>query len=93
MQKLYVGNLPFDITTEEVTELFSKYGSVRDCYLPRDRATGSTRGFAFISLDGDVVDQAIKEMDGMEFKGRPLGVSLPMPAGEKPTRKQRKFGA
>jgi len=88
-QKVYVGNMPFDATREDVEELFSKYGNVRDVYLPMNRETNQPRGFAFVTLDEEQVEQAIEETNGLEFLGRPLVVSLPLPPGEKGARRPR----
>lgn len=88
-QKIYVGNLPFDATRKDVEDLFTKYGNVRDVYLPMNRETKRPRGFAFVTLDEETAGQAIDETNGMEFLGRPLVVSLPLPPGEKGARKPR----
>ena len=87
VQKIYVGNLPFDVTREVVVDLYSKYGKVLDCYLPVNAETGTPRGFAFIKLNEGVADKAIEETNGMDFMGRPLVVSLPLPPSEKGVRK------
>lgn len=87
-QKIYVGNFPFDATEEDVKELYSKYGNVRDVYFPKKRDTGEPRGFAFVTLDEEVAEKAIEETNGMDFMGRPLVVSLPLPPGERGARRQ-----
>lgn len=88
-QKLYVGNLSFDATKDDVGELYSKYGTVRDVYFPLNQQTGAPRGFAFVTLDEENAEKAIEETNGLEFLGRPLVVSLPIPPGEKSARKER----
>jgi cold-inducible RNA-binding protein len=83
-QKLYVGNLPFDVTTDDLIGLFEKYGNVKDCFLPTDRETGEPRGFAFVTLDDEeAAEKAIEATNDMEFLGRPLVVNKPIPPGEK----------
>ncbi|EOD23470.1 hypothetical protein EMIHUDRAFT_239549 [Emiliania huxleyi CCMP1516] len=58
---LKVDNFPFETTTNELTDLFSKYGEVKDCYLPKDHATGNSRGFGFVRFGSqDEADAAIK---------------------------------
>ena len=90
MQKIYVGNLPFDATAESVLELFSKYGEVKDVIFPLDRDSGKTRGFAFISLKTEEAETAIAEVNGTECGGRTLTVSIPIPVGAKPSYQKRK---
>ena len=89
MQKLYVGNLSFDSTKEDVQKYFAKFGDVKEVYLPVNANTGSPRGFAFVTLDEAVAAEAIAETDGKEFQGRTLVVSMPLPRGEKIVREQR----
>ncbi|CAB9522689.1 29 kDa ribonucleoprotein A, chloroplastic [Seminavis robusta] len=88
-QKLYVGNLPFESSQEDISELFSKYGKVTDCYLPMNPETGAPRGFAFVTVDKEVAQQAIEELNGIEYNERTLVVSEPLPQGAKKARNQR----
>lgn len=88
-EKLYVGNLPFEVTKEDLIGVFEKYGSVWDCYLPMYQETGEPRGFAFVTLDEENAEKAIEELNGMELHGRPLVVNKPLAPGEKPARRQR----
>ena len=88
--KIYVGNLPFDATQDDVAGLFEKYGELTDCYLPTNAETGEPRGFAFITLANDeVAEQAIADLNGMEMGGRQIAVSLPLPQGVKRKRTSR----
>lgn len=77
--KLYVGNLPFDTSQDEIYSLFEEYGDVKDCYVPMDRESGQSRGFAFVSLSPEDAQRAIDETDGFEFDGRILRVNEAQP--------------
>lgn len=77
--KLYIGNLPFDTSQDEIYSLFEEYGDVKDCYVPMDRETGQSRGFAFVSLSPEDAQRAIDETDGFEFDGRILRVNEAQP--------------
>jgi RNA recognition motif-containing protein len=77
---IYVGNLSFRATEEDIRDVFGQYGDVRRVSLPVDRETGRMRGFAFIEmLDDSSEDRAIAELDGAEWLGRPLRVSKARP--------------
>ena len=78
-QKIYVGNLPFSATEEEVEALFSAHGEVVSCALPIDRETGRPRGFGFVEMSSDDAAKAIKTLDGQMFGGRQLRVNEARP--------------
>ena len=79
--KLYVGNLSFSTEEDEVLSLFSEYGDVYDCYMPRDRDTGRPRGFAFVTMEeGDALN-AEADCNGFEMDGRVLRVNQAQPKG------------
>jgi cold-inducible RNA-binding protein len=74
--KLYLGNLPFSASDEDIREAFSAYGTIEDLFIPLDRETNRPRGFAFITLaDDDLARKAIEEMDGADLQGRNLRVN------------------
>ena len=75
MKKLYVGNLPFSATEDEVRELFEKHGAVHSVALINDRETGRPRGFGFIELDDDAAKAAMETLNGYEMDGRALKVN------------------
>jgi RNA recognition motif-containing protein len=79
--KLYVGNLSFYTTLETIQELFGEYGEVMDCYLPQDRESGGSRGFAFVTLDREGAMRAMEETDGYELDGRIIRVNEAEPRG------------
>jgi len=75
MKKLYVGNLPFSATDDEVTEMFGQHGTVHSVALINDRETGRPRGFGFVEMDDDAATAAIQALDGQEMGGRALRVN------------------
>jgi RNA recognition motif-containing protein len=83
--RLYVGNLPFNITEEELRELFSIIGPLSYLSIPSDRETGRQRGFAFVEFnDRAQADDAIRRFNNQSFKGRFLSVSEARPRNESP---------
>jgi len=84
---VFVGNLSFDVTREELIEAFGAAGKVVDAKVPTDRETGRPRGFAFVEFaDDDAAAKSISLMNGKDLKGRPLRVNEaenrpPRPAG------------
>lgn len=87
-KKLYIGNIPFTSTDDDLREYFSEFGEVTDIFLPVNKY-GEPRGFAFISVKEEDADGVIEATDGMEFMGRTLVVNLPLPPGEKAARGPR----
>jgi len=75
MKKLYVGNLPFSATDEEINSLFGQHGTVHSVALINDRETGRPRGFGFVEMDDDAAMAAIQALDGSEMGGRALRVN------------------
>ena len=79
MKKLYLGNLPFTATEDQLRELLGQYGTVHDVALPTDRDTGRPRGFGFAEMDDDAAMKAIEGLDGTQFGGRSLRVNEARP--------------
>lgn len=79
MKKIYVGNLPFSATEDEVRDLFAEYGEVVSAKLITDRETGRPRGFGFVEMSAEHADEAIKALDGKDFGGRSLRVNEARP--------------
>jgi RNA recognition motif-containing protein len=83
--KMYVGNLPFSATQEDIQSLFSQYGSVTDVFLPMDRVSGRPRGFAFVTMGTpEEMQAAINGLNGQDFGGRKLGINEARPKEERP---------
>jgi cold-inducible RNA-binding protein len=82
MKKLYVGNLPFSATEEEVRELFAQHGTVESLAWITDRDTGRFRGFCFVEMEDSTANTAIQELNGQDFGGRELRVNEARPRGD-----------
>ncbi|HYY14195.1 MAG TPA: RNA-binding protein [Chthoniobacterales bacterium] len=83
--KLYVGNLSFNTTENELQELFSQAGSVQEVMLMQDKFTGKSRGFAFVTMGTEEEAQnAINQFNGKTVEGRPLTVNEARPREQRP---------
>ena len=78
-KKLFVGNLSFNSTEDEVRELFSEHGTIESLAWITDRDTGRFRGFCFIEMDDGAATSAISALDGQDFQGRSLRVNEARP--------------
>lgn len=78
MKKLYVGNLPFSATEQELRDLFGQHGTVDTVNVITDRETGQPRGFGFIEMS-EGADDAIRSLDGSDMGGRNLKVNEARP--------------
>ncbi len=77
---IYVGNLSYDVTQEDLNAVFAEYGSVKRIQLPTDRETGRMRGFGFVEMSSDEEEAAaIEALDGAEWMGRDLKVNKAKP--------------
>lgn len=83
MTKLYVGNLPWTATEEDLQTLFSTVGEVQSASLILDRETRRSRGFAFVEMNQADAERAISQLNGKDFQGRDLRINE---AQEKPRR-------
>lgn len=75
MKKIYVGNLPYTATENDIRDLFARYGNVNSVNIVNDRETGRPRGFGFVQMEDKEADAAISALDGQEFGGRTLRVN------------------
>ncbi len=78
-KRIYVGNLPFTATSEEIRGLFESYGEVASVDLVNDRETGRPRGFGFVEMDDAAADDAIAALNGREIGGRALKIAEARP--------------
>jgi RNA recognition motif-containing protein len=89
MKSIYVGNLPFTASEDEVRDLFAAYGEVESVRLMTDRDTGRPRGFGFVKMGSDDAQSAIQALNGKHFDGRDLRVNEAedrKPVGDRPAR-------
>ena len=83
--KMYVGNLSYDVTQEELQALFEAHGAVSDVFIVKDRESGRPRGFAFVTMsEKSAMDAAIEALNGAEFMGRNLAINEARPREERP---------
>ncbi len=73
---IFVGNLPWATTEDDLRNLFSPYGEVQRARVVTDRETGRSRGFAFVDMNEEDAQKAIAELNGGEYGGRPLTVNI-----------------
>ena len=77
---VYIGNLSYDATEEDLNTVFKDYGTVKRVQVPTDRETGRPRGFAFVEMNSEEEeDAAIEALDGAEWMGRTLKVNKARP--------------
>lgn len=79
---IYVGNLSYRATEDDLRAVFAEYGPVKRVVLPIDRETGKMRGFAFVEMEDAHEEIAISELDGAEWMGRQLKVNKAKPREE-----------
>jgi cold-inducible RNA-binding protein len=88
--KLYVGNLSFETTENDLQDLFEQHGTVNEVHLMMDRITGRSRGFAFVTMNDDTqANAATSALNGHELNGRALTVNEARPREQRP----RPYGA
>ena len=81
---IYVGNLSYEVRQEDLLEVFTEYGKVKNIHLPKDRETGRVRGFAFVEMETDEQEvAAIEALDTAEWMGRVLKVNKARPRERK----------
>jgi RNA recognition motif-containing protein len=85
--RIFVGNLSYQTTEDQLTDLFSEVGQVESATIVTDRDTGRSRGFAFVEMDKDAAAQAIEKFNGVELNGRTINVNEARP------RPERSFGS
>ena len=76
---LYVGNIPWATTEEELKEALSDYGEIQACRIITDRGSGRSRGYGFVDVDENVAESILEQADGMELGGRQLVINEAKP--------------
>lgn len=90
--QLYVGNLPYSVTEENLREAFGQYGEIASVSLVKDRATGQSKGFGFVEMPkNSEADAAIKGLNGKPMGGRMIKVNQAEPKKDKPRGGPRRF--
>lgn len=91
-KKIYVGNLSFDATEEQVSEMFAQYGKVDSIAMITDRDSGRFRGFGFVEMEESAANAAIKALNDTELDGRTLRVNEARPREDRYKREDRNGG-
>ena len=80
---IFVGNLPYEVSQDDLKEVFQEYGTVKRVHIPTDKESGEMRGFGFVEMDTEAEEEkAISELDGAEWLGRELRVNKAKPRKE-----------
>jgi RNA recognition motif-containing protein len=91
--KLFVGNLSFQTTENDLNDAFAAHGTVTEANLMMDRATNRSRGFAFVTMStDDEAQKAIAAMNGKELNGRTITVNIARPREDRPSGGRREYG-
>lgn len=92
-KKIYVGNLSFSVTDEELQQAFASFGNVASASIITDKMSGRSKGFGFVEMESDsAADVAISKMDGQDIAGRPVRVSEAKPQEDRPRRESGSGG-
>ncbi len=87
---IYVGNLSYKMTDEDLRKLFSDFGTVEESKIVSDRDTGRSKGFGFVEMPNQAEgEEAIRQLNGKEIEGRSINVNIAKPKEDKPRRTQR----
>lgn len=91
MVKLYVGNLPYSTSDQDLRQMFSSFGNVVSATIISDKYSGRSKGFGFVELEDDAEgERAIQELNGTQVDGRSIVVSVARPKEDRP-QGERKF--
>ncbi len=83
--KLFVGNLPYEVTSEELGQYFSQFGEIEEAVVITDRVSGKSKGYGFVRyFKAEDAQKAAEEINGREYKNRKLVVNQALPSKDKP---------
>ena len=86
--RIYVGNLPYSVTDDDLREVFSEFGELASAEVIKDKYSGQSKGFGFVDMpNNSEADQAIKALNDQPLKGRNLTVNEAKPRAERPPRR------
>lgn len=89
---IYVGNLPYSVTDDELRAAFAEFGNVSSAKIIMDRYSGRSKGFGFVEMDNDSeAEEAIKSLDNTDLQGRKLKVNQAKPRPDKPARRESRY--
>ncbi len=89
---IYVGNLAYSVTDDDLRELFNEFGAVGSASVLSDKVTGQSKGFGFVEMqDNSAADRAIKELNGRQVKGRALKVNEAKPREDRPPQRRPRY--
>ncbi len=92
-KKLFVGNLPWSATSDDLQQLFSQHGNVTSANVITDKFSGRSKGFGFVEFENDAeADAAAQALNGQDFQGRNIAVSEARPMADRPPRKDFRGG-
>jgi len=87
---IYVGNLPYSVTEDDLREAFAAFGEIANVQLITDKFSGQSKGFGFVEMPNNAeADEAIKSLNDTDMKGRNIKVNQAKPRGERPARPPR----
>jgi RNA recognition motif-containing protein len=87
---MYIGNLAYDVTENDLRNAFSEFGEVSSAKIITDKFSGQSKGFGFVEMpDNSEADQAIKALNGKVLNGRSIKVNQAKPRGKRPRRRRR----
>ncbi len=79
LKTLYVGNIPWSTTEAELEQFFTQFGPVHECRIITERATGRSRGYGFVEVEEDLLEDMLEKTNGQEMEGRKLVVNEAKP--------------
>jgi RNA recognition motif-containing protein len=89
---IYVGNLPYNVTDDDLRAAFAEFGAVASAKIIMDRYSGRSKGFGFVEMDNDTdAEKAIKSLDNSDMQGRKLRVNQAKPRTDKQPRRESRY--